>query len=73
MARQYVTYEQVKKGLHRPWCRWNSFYGVGECEPQFYLNALRHETGLSWAKLAHDLSVDSGYPVSEANVRRWAK
>ena len=69
MARQYVTYEQVGQGLYRDrhgeeW--WDS-------DPHMYLWSLRRQTGLSWAKLAHDLSVDSGYKVSEANARRWAK
>lgn len=74
MARQYVTYEQVKKGLCRPHCRYVDYVDmVMACEPIYYLQTLRSETGLSWAKLAHDLSVDSGCKVSEANVRRWAK
>lgn len=68
MARQYVTYAQVQAGLRREGDTWPT-----EGDPMFYLNALRRETGLSWAKLAHDISVDSGCKVSEANVRRWAR
>lgn len=71
MARQYVTYEQVQKGLKRDWDDPNN-KDHDNC-PTCYLAVLRSETGLSWAKLAHDLSVDSGYKVSEANARRWAK
>lgn len=66
MARQYVTYGQVKRGL----CR---VPHTVECFPCIYLRTLRNETGLSWRKLAHDLSVDSGCKVSEANARRWAR
>lgn len=67
MARQYVTHRQVQLGLCREWDV------AFECYPGEYLRTLRRETGLSWAKLAHDLSVDSGCVVSEANARRWAR
>lgn len=75
MARQYVTYKEVKKGLCRPHCRYVDITApdwVMQCEPTYYLQVLRRETGLSWAKLAHDLSVDSGCKVSGANAKRWA-
>lgn len=67
MARQYVTYAQVTRGLnaHHPY--------MDVYTPSMYLTQLRFATGLSWAKLAHDLSVDSGCKVSEANARRWAR
>lgn len=69
MARQYVTYGQVMRGLNDPYLG----LGVDFYTPRMYLIQLRFATGLSWAKLAHDLSVDSGCVVSEANARRWAK
>jgi hypothetical protein len=64
MARQYVTYEQVLEGLQRE--------GLPLTFVDAYLMHLRAETGLSWAKLAHDLSVDSGCKVSAENAKRWA-
>lgn len=67
MARQYVTYAQVMRGLNNP------HLGMDFYTPSMYLNQLRFATGLSWAKLAHDLSVDSGCKVSGANARRWAR
>jgi hypothetical protein len=70
MARQYVTYEQVDYHLNRTLERWMDY---GDHSPTDYLRFLRQQTGLSWAKLAHDLSVDSGCKVSEANARRWAR
>lgn len=68
MARQYVTYDDVERGLN-PYDNWD----LGYYTPRKYLTELRVGTGLSWAKLAHDLSVDSGCKVSEANARRWAR
>ncbi len=62
-----MKYEDVREGLKREGDNhWVHF------EPYVYLRTLRGVTGLSWAKLAHDLSKDSGCKVSENNARRWA-
>lgn len=63
--RQYVTYWDVYFGLNWDQARFIS--------PAEYLRVLREETGLSWEKLAHDLSVDSGCKVSACNAKRWAE
>ena len=67
MPRQYVTYWDVMDGL------WREGDKPADSDPRTYLRVLRLKTNLSWDKLAHDLSVDSGCKVSGTNARRWAK
>ncbi len=68
MARKYVKYEDVREGLKRG----GDDDFTMPYSPYYYLRELRVKTGLSWAKLAHDLSADSGCEVSAVTARRWA-
>lgn len=65
--KKYVTYEEVEKGLFREGLVYSS------CTPTYYLRYLRAVTGLSDAKLAHDLRADSGCDVAVSTVRLWRK
>ncbi len=71
MTRKYVTYAKVCAGLN-PWDK-GGWVHKDYYSPTQYLTQLRAATGLSWAKLAHDLSVDSGYELSKQTARRWAE